>query len=491
MIFANNGFVGGHRHQQAYAAGHHLPVQPRVLGPRKEIQMASKASPARREGLLREARKVIARHPEVFTRAGHRLAEIYTEKHLHEHDKSGKWKGRPSRELLFPRLDAARLGAINDNYPVDQTDMRFEEPMSKEDRQLGASMVVLTLVLSIDPTANDYVSEEMCPFAALPWDAGDDAPGLLGRDMFCWQPNEVDGNSLNSPPGEVLDLLEEAKWSASSGDVKPEGITIPTGDAQPDNEPGINPIDELWRSLRNVNRHVLMFQGIANDWSDTYKYPLEHDQQEREQIKVYNRQCWDEWERSMPRARDAVIEADLASIKIDHEPIMDAIAELRSIFCPPRALNKNEKIGDHLLVRGAAPMGCDRKGVSRFPIAGVNKAYRAIDRAITRLNQYMLDLTYEGPVVELKPAKTKSKRPRRSKADRVEDESKILKYLEENPNAKRDEIADATGIAKATVSASPSWMSRKTMESRARAAGRAQGVGGVGDPSVDYFDGDS
>ena len=388
MIFANNGFVGGHRHQQAYAAGHNLPVQPRVLGPRKEIQMVSKATPARREGLLREARKVIARHPEVFDRAGHRLAEIYSEKHLHEHDQSGKWKDRPSGELLFPRLDAARLGAINDDYPVGQTDMRFEEPMSKEDCQLGACMVVLVLVLSIDPTANKYVSEEMCPFAALPWDAGDDAPGLLGRDRFCWQPNERDGNSLNSPPGEVLDLLERAKWSARDGSVKPEGITIPTGDGQPCNEPGINPIDELWRSLCDLTRYVEMFKGIADDWSETYKYPYEELHRDRDEIKAYNRQCWDEWERAMPRARDAVNKADLASIKIDHEPIQDAIAELRSIFYPPLALNNNEELGDHLLVRGVAPMGCDRNGVSRFPNASIQEPYQTLSKAITKLYLY-------------------------------------------------------------------------------------------------------
>lgn len=192
--------------------------------------MVSNATPARREGLLRAARKVIECNREVFSKAGKRLGEIYSEEYLKQHDHDGKWDGESSDELVFPRLDCARLGVIHDDYPLGYTDMRFEDPMPQAERKLAASMVVLALVLAIDPRANEHISKTMCPFAALPWEYGEDVPGILGREMICWRP--TDQNTVDSPPGNVLDLLEQATWSARTGDVMPAGMMSPTGDGQ-------------------------------------------------------------------------------------------------------------------------------------------------------------------------------------------------------------------------------------------------------------------
>ena len=190
--------------------------------------MASIATPARREGLLRATRKVIESNHETFSKAGKRLGEIFSEEYLKQNDLNGLWLEKPSEELIYPRLECARKSVIYDHCSILNTEMRFEEPMNQEERKLAASMVVLTLVLAIDPKANKYVSESMCPFAALPWVHKDDGPEILGRSVIAWVPSEH--NTVNSPPGEVLDLLEKATWSARTGDVMPVGLTVPTGD---------------------------------------------------------------------------------------------------------------------------------------------------------------------------------------------------------------------------------------------------------------------
>jgi len=331
MIYVKYGFVGLLRRSSRCGWAFHLPAQPRLLGPRKVNLMASNATPARREGLLRATRKVIEDNREVFTKAGKRLGKIYSEKHLKQHDHDGKWDDNSSEELVFPRLDWARLGVVNDDYPLGYTDMRFEEPMPQAERKLAASMVVLTLVLAIDPDANEYISESMCPFAALPWYFGEEVPGLLGRGMIGWIPS--DHNSVNSPPGEVLDLLERATGSARTGEVMPEGLTIPTGDGQP----------------------------------------------------------------------------------------------------------------------------CEKTEV--------------LDRLI--------------PNSQTK--KASKRKSRRTMGDKIKDEATILVYLEDHPDAKRDEIVSATGIPAATVSGSRSWKNRKAMKSQDIKAGKTQGIGGVGDPSVQSF----
>lgn len=78
-------------------------------------------------------------------------------------------------------------------------------------------------------------------------------------------------------------------------------------------------------------------------------------------------------------------------------------------------------------------------------------------------------------------SKRKSKR---TDGDKAKDEARIMAYLMENPTAKRDEVAKATGIPAATVSASPSWKQHRIAKTQAARANNAKGVGGVGDPLI-------
>lgn len=222
--------------------------------------MIGKASPSRREGLVKDARKIIECDHGSFTKAGYRLCNIFSEERLKESDLSGIWEGKASNELVFPRLDKARMAVIAQEYPLGFPDMLFEEPMSLKDRKLSASMVVLTLVLSIDPDVNEYVSIEMCPFAALPWEWGEDVPGFLGRMMFGWQSSEH--NTVNSPPGEVLDLFERAIWSARTGDVMPDGLTSYVDEALVENDERVTS-NELAKPSSDIDRRKATWFATA------------------------------------------------------------------------------------------------------------------------------------------------------------------------------------------------------------------------------------
>ncbi len=381
----------------------HLPTQPRSLGPRKVNKMASNATPARREGLLRATRKVIEANREVFTEAGKRLTEIFSENHLKQDDHDGKWAEKSSEELIFPRLDRAKVAVVSDEYPNGYSDMRFEEPMPHEERKLAASMVVLTLVLAIDPNANEYISKSMCPFAALPWQFGEEVPGLLGRGMICWENSEH--NSVDSPPGEVLDLLERATWSARTGEVMPVGMTIPTGDGQPCDEPGINPYDELSRAMRDVQRHIRVFQGNASEWADVIQHEHGEDLKAKKiELLEDNRKWWATWEPALRRARDATFQIHRPELQDRIRAAMDGMNTLAlNIFPPPLMGMKNELPGDHLLKRGA--LRCDREGHSVYPQKAISEAYRPIEELIVGLALYI-----DGTVEEQKKATSGSER---------------------------------------------------------------------------------
>lgn len=79
---------------------------------------------------------------------------------------------------------------------------------------------------------------------------------------------------------------------------------------------------------------------------------------------------------------------------------------------------------------------------------------------------------------------TRNRRPRRTELDKARDEIQIAAYLKDHPDAKRDEIAEALDIATAHVSYSKAWRAHKTQKKEASEAIRAQGAGGVGDPSL-------
>ncbi len=81
----------------------------------------------------------------------------------------------------------------------------------------------------------------------------------------------------------------------------------------------------------------------------------------------------------------------------------------------------------------------------------------------------------------------RKRRPKRDVAQITADNDTIRQYLYKNPLATRDQIAEATGIARGHVSASRAWKGCRARRKEAREMKKASehGIGGVGDPTTD------
>lgn len=84
------------------------------------------------------------------------------------------------------------------------------------------------------------------------------------------------------------------------------------------------------------------------------------------------------------------------------------------------------------------------------------------------------------PAPNLDPSTTNrpTRRPKRSEGDKYRDEGVISGYLKDHPDATRDEVARATGIAGGTVSGSEAWKTHRRFRKDAQRMNRARGIGG-------------
>jgi len=362
--------------------------------------MIGKASPARREGLIRACHKLIQQDREAFTIAGQRLGEIFSDEYARSFESTPETV--QPRQLLFIRLHLAKFAAIGGDSRPGMTDMLFEEPMLNDDRKHAARLVVLTLLLAMDPMDDGCVSPEMCPLAALPWACGDmhgKNPDYLGRSCIPWEPSE--DNSVDSPPAEVLDLLERAKWSAQTGKVWEPWMYIPNGDGMPCVETGTNKYDELWRAMRDVCRHVGAFSGNAHDWADVCRYERGKDLSgKKSRLLEYNRGWWESWEPALQRARDAGFIVQLPYLQERIGSALDGLAQLSRIFSAPLMGNRGEHRGDHLFRRG--PLGCTEDWESKYPSEAVQDACRPILKLIESLELYLDGSVDEKNLIESK-----------------------------------------------------------------------------------------
>ncbi|MDF1808219.1 MAG: hypothetical protein P1U42_00835 [Phycisphaerales bacterium] len=358
--------------------------------------MIGKASPARREGLIRSCHKLIDKDKEGFTLAGQRLGEMYSEEYARSYESTPD--NPQARQLLFIRIDLAKCAVISGDHRPGMTDMLFDEPMPKEDRKHAARLVVLALLLAMDPMDDDCVSTEMCPLAALPWECGDfdgKNPDFLGRSFISWVPGEE--NSVNSPPAEVLDLLERAMYSARTGEVWEPWLEIRSGDGMPINEPGTNKFDELARSMCEVARYVEVFQSNAKMWADAQKFELGDELIETEnRLLEYNRVWWEKWESVIRRAHAACFAVQRPELQVRIQIALEGITRLANIFSQPLMGTRGEQPGDHLFRRG--PLSCDLHGVSKYPQTSVDEARKHIWTLIESLGLYL-----DGTLVEVYP----------------------------------------------------------------------------------------
>ncbi len=337
-----------------------------------------------------------------------------------------------NEQLLLPRLCLAKSAALNPSSSPTSSNLFFGPSETMNNRLLAARQVVIILLLAADPDANEYISPQMCELAELPFELQifnqkeDDESFLLGRGTLCWDwagedenmcPQGVSTHSFPTPKSmEILrtaiELIDSGRAQEAHSRKKKPGRVVLDLDCT---LRGKNKLDELYRALRDVLRIVGIFKMNADDWCERLQLFGDERNEKQEEILVFNRQCWTDWDLAIARARDALLEAKLQQYGIEAEPVLGALGVLRSIFSPPIIISGHEELGDHLIIRGAAPLACNRKGESNFPDERVNDAFRPINQVLGTLNLFVLDLS-PAPTcsiqMDMKPARWYTKTTR-------------------------------------------------------------------------------
>tara|TARA_R110002111_G_C6003165_1_gene373393 strand:- start:2053 stop:2790 length:738 start_codon:yes stop_codon:yes gene_type:complete len=141
---------------------------------------------------------------------------------------------------------------------------------------------------------------------------------------------------------------------------------------------GINPLDELHRALRDVQRLTEIFKRIADE-RVVHGYELPEELAEiKANTKADARACWLDWEPALERATTALNDEKAKCEGLSKGNITKALGALNSVFPPPIFLIPGrQEPGDHL---GALML--NRDGTSSFPIEKVRGAFVAINDAV-------------------------------------------------------------------------------------------------------------
>lgn len=142
--------------------------------------------------------------------------------------------------------------------------------------------------------------------------------------------------------------------------------------------PGINPLDELHRALRDVQRLTEIFKRIADE-RVVHGYELPEELADiKTNTKADARACWLDWEPALERATTALNDERVKCEGLNKGSITKALGALNSAFPPPIFLIPGrQEPGDHL---GALML--NRDGTSSFPIDKVRGAFVAINDAV-------------------------------------------------------------------------------------------------------------
>jgi hypothetical protein len=434
--------------------------------------MVDRKYAGRRDTLVAQAREMIRSDSHQFGLAGKMLERLFPPSYIEE------WKTYPSEStpgmILRDQVDAARSAAISGDKRVGYTHMDFRSSAEHAERQEAARLVVLAIILAVDPHVSEVVSVEMCAFAAAPWSGGeiDDGTGWLeGRSNISW--NETGWDRMGNASPRVLDLLEEAMGVVRTGTNAAGGALIPSGDGRPCDQPGLNPHDELHRALRDLLRHVSVFDGNASQWLETHQYDAGKKlDEQREWLLDYTRQWWGTWEPAIKRVRDAIPNVQRPEFKDMNSETLRCLAKLNGFFGAPLMYMAHEMPGDHLLVRPLSVLGFrredDRYLVSNYPRERVGESVRPIQEQLEALALYLEEDAIPSQDKVASPKQPSRKRGKeRSDIEKMRDEATIAIYLEENPKTTRDQLAKAVGISAGTVSSSLAWKRFRAMKRQA------------------------
>lgn len=143
-------------------------------------------------------------------------------------------------------------------------------------------------------------------------------------------------------------------------------------------KPGVNTLDELHRSLRDVQRLTEIWHRIAREHSDAWTTPANERAEIRRDLEHDARQNWSDWIRAIDRAHKAIDQANLAAIDMSKADLLKQVGLLNRLF--PHSI-MGESDGTHLL-NGVHPLGAGEHGISYFPDKPVEKAFMAINEIV-------------------------------------------------------------------------------------------------------------
>lgn len=444
-----------------------------------------------RDEVMRDARELVRDERDLFIKAGQQIDEIYSEELVRQdEDEIPLGPGeRYAVEETFEGLRLLRLGVaakcfrFPESHP-DDNHFDFEGIGPIEDRKQAARMGILVMLAAADADKAQVITEEMGVLANIPYviEGDGDLPAFGGSCWLSWI--EKGWEDTNEPSPRVLKRLKSAIDFVRHGSLEAaQNSRVPSGDGRPCDKPGLNPHDELHRALRDLLRHVLVFDGNAAQWLETHQYDTGKElQQQRAWLLTNTRQWWETWIPAVKRVRDAIPNVQRSELKDFNAETLMALAKLNGIFYEPVGYLPHEQPGDHLLVRPLSVLGFqredDRSLVSNYPRERVREAVGPIQRHLETL---ALFLDQEGEMHHIanpesivepssKPAREMAKKPKRkrTRAEKVHDEAELALYLDDNPEATRDEAAAHMGLSGGTISNSPVWKSNRKKLKAAR-----------------------
>ncbi len=135
-------------------------------------------------------------------------------------------------------------------------------------------------------------------------------------------------------------------------------------------KPGINTLDELHRSLRDVQRLTEIWASLAHEHLKLKSEPMPVRAQTRLRIEADSRTNWKDWIGAIDRVYRAADGVDFSHIGYSKSDVLKPVGVLNRLF--PHSITA-ESDGVHLL-HGLHPLGVDRRGMSCFPNEQVDKA---------------------------------------------------------------------------------------------------------------------
>lgn len=425
-----------------------------------------------RDRVFRRARELVGESPIQYEQAGQQLDALYTEQLIDadRHDEPCvKYAVQPTPEMTrFRRLVAALDDIRYSEHLRLYNHLDFLSSDTTDERLIAARMTILVMLAAADPNKSEVVTDAMGDIASIPYCIVENVDGknelaFGGSDWIPWA--EQDWEEHNEPSPRLLKHLDAAIRVAKSGSSdNPQSRKIPSGDGRPCDHPGRNKFDECDRALRDVARYVGHYHHCVVDWNREWEIRYEERARRTlEEIKIDNRIWWSKWASVLARARDAIGAIDRPELMKAKQDAFDALAYIADRYQDPLIYHEHEEPGDHLF-RTAHRWRRDPEDAKRLKMLA--KSLDDFD-PLRRGCLLYLDDSGDAP----NGIATETKRKRRSPRTKQQiqfDEIRIGNYLNDHPEALRDDVAKELQLPGATISNSKAWKMHKARRQECR-----------------------